>query len=74
MEKIKFGIQLTILMLAFPVLLVTEMKKADNDLRNQKKLEMMEQQQTGSNEILQKKASFSGLTMIPDFKLMPANI
>ncbi|MBL0183864.1 MAG: hypothetical protein IPP96_16885 [Chitinophagaceae bacterium] len=33
MEKIKFGIQLTILMLAFPVLFVTEIKQADEDMK-----------------------------------------
>jgi hypothetical protein len=60
-------------MLVFPVLLVTEMKKADNDLKNQKKQEMMKQQEAGSNEILQKLDPFSGVAGMAGFKLMPAN-
>jgi len=76
MEKIKFGIQLAILMLAFPVLFVTEIKQGDQEMKKnqQEKQELIEAKKPETSEALKKPAPVSDLNMIPGSKLMPLNI
>jgi len=76
MEKIKFGIQLTILMLAFPVLFVTEIKQADKELKKNQleKQELMEAKKPENSEALKRSAPVSDLTVMPGSKLMVVNI
>lgn len=76
MEKIKFGIQLIILMLAFPVLLLTEIRQADQEMKRnqQEKKEMMEANKPVAEETFKKAGPVSGLTLMPGDKLMVVNI
>lgn len=76
MEKIKFGIQLTILMLSFPVLFITEMKMAGRDMEKskQEKQKLIEVNKPESSVMLKRLTPHSSLTMMPGFNLMPVNI
>jgi len=74
MEKIKFGIQLTALMLSFPVWFMFEMKDADlamkkNRYNNEVTLPV-KNQEAG----LKKETAVSGLTVLPGSKLIETNI
>lgn len=76
MEKIKFGVQLLILMLAFPVWFVTEMKQADQEMKKShaEKQQIIDVKKSGTEEAMKKGSPVSTVTMVPGSKLMFVNI
>ncbi|HNG64423.1 MAG TPA: hypothetical protein PLK54_11745 [Ferruginibacter sp.] len=66
MQKLKFGIQISALILAFPLWFLAEMKLADRDMQKEmQKKEIIEKQQTRDQESSGKLAPASDVSMIP---------
>lgn len=66
MQKLKFGIQISALILAFPLWFLAEMKLADRDMQKEmQKKEVIEKQQTRDQESSGKLAPVSDVSMIP---------
>ncbi len=66
MQKLKFGIQISALILAFPLWFLAEMKLADRDMQKEmQKKEVIEKQQTRDQESSGKLAPASDVSMIP---------
>lgn len=76
MKKVKFGIQLAILMLAFPVYFLTEMKRADQDMKKKQpeKQELIDGKKAEAGEAAKKATPVSETSMMPGSKLMVVNI
>ena len=76
MKKVKFGIQLVILMLAFPVYFLIEMNRADQDIKKKQpeKQELIDVKKAEAREALKKNIPVSETTMMPGYKLVIVNI
>lgn len=76
MKKVKFGIQLTILMLAFPVYFLTEMNRADQEMKKKQpeKQEQIDIKKAEASEAVKRTTPVSETTMMPGSKLMVVNI
>ena len=74
MEKLKFGIQIMFLLLAFPVWFVAEVKQADREMKKAQleKPSTIEIKKTVSTDKT-KDADISGMMTIPFSKLMFTN-
>ncbi|HNJ96022.1 MAG: hypothetical protein U0T79_02545 [Ferruginibacter sp.] len=75
MQKLKFGIQISALILAFPLWFLAEMKLADRDMQKEmQKKEVIEKQQTRDQESSGKLAPASDVSMIPGSTQVVGNI
>lgn len=75
MQKLKFGIQISALILAFPLWFLAEMKLADRDMQKEmQKKEIIEKQQTRDQESSGKLAPASDVSMIPGSTQVVGNI
>ena len=75
MQKLKFGIQISALILAFPLWFLAEMKLADRDMQKEmQKKEIIEKQQTRDQESSGKLAPVSDVSMIPGSTQVVGNI
>ena len=76
MEKLKFGIQLVILLLAFPVWFVAEMKQADKAMqKNQpEKLEIIDAQKPVASDKLKKDIGYIEFVAMPFAKIIVTGI
>lgn len=76
MEKLKFGIQLVILLLAFPVWFVAEMKQADKALqKNQpKKVEVIDAKKPVATDKVKKDIGNIEFVAMPYATLITAGI
>lgn len=75
MQKLKFGIQISALILAFPLWFLAEMKLADRDMQKEmQKKEIIEKQQTRDQESSGKLDPVSDVSMIPGSTQVVGNI
>jgi hypothetical protein len=65
MQKLKFGIQLSLLMLSFPLYFLTEMKKADEDLKRKQPKQQQQPDVKKAGAAIKKMSPVAELTLIP---------
>lgn len=76
MQKLKFGIQIAALILAFPLWFLAEMKEADREMKKSQtdRQELIETKKTEDAEALKKSTTVSETSLLPSSQLMVVNI
>ncbi len=76
MQKLKFGIQITALILAFPLWFLAEMKEADREMKKNQieKQDLIETKKAEDAAIQKKSTAASEVIIMPDSRLMVVNI
>ncbi|HRI25568.1 MAG TPA: hypothetical protein PLZ45_12895 [Ferruginibacter sp.] len=76
MQKLKFGIQLTALMLAFPLWFMAEMKLADRDMKKNQpeKQESVEIKKEEAGKTASKASPVSDISLLPGSAMINVTI